>query len=603
MAVHHRVNPPTRSMQARGPLSSSPHENAAHREFCDVAHGGWPGFTIDAVHSSAQAQKQATMCDLTGHRRVAAGPPPPRRRRAGTAARSRDREIARVLDECRLSHAVHTRKLRELSALRSSAPPGLFFPSFARALTPLFDCARRSLAAERTVRFFSAFAALPDAKDVAASGAFLEEFLLFLLVASGAANRTASIIFALAYVCLLSHYVGHFDDLISVCWFFLIALIRECHDDSDADDDEDESSEDDDGERRFRRRRRTSGSPPPYSSAPHMLLALSGAASGGPGSTHTMAAPITVSSGGFQGPPHAVVGAMPRKRFRTKFSSEQKERMQEMSERLGWRMQKKDEAVVEEFCRQIGVERGIFKVWMHNNKHTYHGSPSSKRNEVSRGGGGGGGGGEGNGLGIVNDNRGGNNNVYNGCTWKGGKLRLEKAKEHYFARLKREWAEDVNLATTVHLDMKKDAEHLKMSECLDQEKMQFRIFFPKLRKVCLMTDDTILDTVLERQLGFGHSMRSKKSRSSSSGRSDDASVPEAVRTSMSMMQDQISYWMNRSQTFERIVAAVAGRLGIDASKLAPLQSHDAASAPPSRHVSGQGSTSGGGNEANESNHT
>ncbi|XP_073113024.1 uncharacterized protein [Elaeis guineensis] len=122
-------------------------------------------------------------------------------------------------------------------------------------------------------------------------------------------------------------------------------------------------------------------------------------------------------------------------------------------------------------------------------------------------------------------------------------------------------------------------------------------------QVCLMTDDTILDTVLGRQLGSGHSMRSKKSRSSSSGRSDDASVPEAVRTSMSMMQDQISYWMNRSQTLERIVAAVAGRLGIDASELAPLQSHDAASAPPSRHISGQGSTPGGGNEANESDHT
>ncbi|XP_073105920.1 uncharacterized protein [Elaeis guineensis] len=114
------------------------------------------------------------------HRRVAAGPAPPR-----------DREIARVLDECRLSHVVHTRKLRELSALRSSAPPDLFFPSFARALTPVFDYARRSLTAERTVRFVSAFAALPDAKDAAASGAFLEEFLLFLLVASGAANRTA----------------------------------------------------------------------------------------------------------------------------------------------------------------------------------------------------------------------------------------------------------------------------------------------------------------------------------------------------------------------------------------------------------------------------
>ncbi|XP_073101818.1 uncharacterized protein [Elaeis guineensis] len=123
------------------------------------------------------------------------------------------------------------------------------------------------------------------------------------------------------------------------------------------------------------------------------------------------------------------------------------------------------------------------------------------------------------------------------------------------------------------------------------------------QQVCLMTDDTILDTVLGRQLGSDHSMRSKKSRSSSSDRSDDASVPEAVRTSMSMMQDQISYWMNRSQTLERIVAAVAGRLGIDASELAPLQSHDAASAPPSRHVSGQGSTPGGGNEANESDHT
>nr|XP_019703141.1 uncharacterized protein LOC109505203 [Elaeis guineensis] len=55
------------------------------------------------------------------------------------------------------------------------------------------------------------------------------------------------------------------------------------------------------------------------------------------------------------------------------------------------------------------------------------------------------------------------------------------------------------------------------------------------QQVCLMTDDTILDTVLERQLGSGHSMRSKKLRSSSSNRSDDVSVPEAVRTSMSMM--------------------------------------------------------------------
>lgn len=30
---------------------------------------------------------------------------------------------------------------------------------------------------------------------------------------------------------------------------------------------------------------------------------------------------------------------------------------------------------------------------------------------------------------------------YNGCKWKGGLLRVEKAKEHYIDRLRREWAE------------------------------------------------------------------------------------------------------------------------------------------------------------------
>ncbi|XP_058727674.1 protein REPRESSOR OF SILENCING 3-like [Vicia villosa] len=31
---------------------------------------------------------------------------------------------------------------------------------------------------------------------------------------------------------------------------------------------------------------------------------------------------------------------------------------------------------------------------------------------------------------------------YNGCVWKGGKLGLEKAKEHYLDRMKKEWEED-----------------------------------------------------------------------------------------------------------------------------------------------------------------
>lgn len=59
-----------------------------------------------------------------------------------------------------------------------------------------------------------------------------------------------------------------------------------------------------------------------------------------------------------------------KKRFRTKFTAEQKERMLELAERLGWRIQKHDEAVVQQFCNDTGVKRHVLKVWMHNNKHT-----------------------------------------------------------------------------------------------------------------------------------------------------------------------------------------------------------------------------------------
>ncbi|KAL2349246.1 hypothetical protein Fmac_003246 [Flemingia macrophylla] len=59
-----------------------------------------------------------------------------------------------------------------------------------------------------------------------------------------------------------------------------------------------------------------------------------------------------------------------KKRYRTRFSQEQKQKMQSFSEKLGWRMQKGDEGMVQDFCNQIGVSRGVFKVWMHNNKNT-----------------------------------------------------------------------------------------------------------------------------------------------------------------------------------------------------------------------------------------
>ncbi|CAL4994353.1 unnamed protein product [Urochloa decumbens] len=59
-----------------------------------------------------------------------------------------------------------------------------------------------------------------------------------------------------------------------------------------------------------------------------------------------------------------------RKRFRTKFSPEQKARMLEFAERVGWRLQKLEEGMVEGFCHEIGVKRRVLKVWMHNNKHS-----------------------------------------------------------------------------------------------------------------------------------------------------------------------------------------------------------------------------------------
>ncbi|GAB4847233.1 hypothetical protein Ancab_026274, partial [Ancistrocladus abbreviatus] len=59
-----------------------------------------------------------------------------------------------------------------------------------------------------------------------------------------------------------------------------------------------------------------------------------------------------------------------KKRFRTKFTQEQKDRMLSLAERLGWRIQKQDEAVVQQFSNETGVKRHVLKVWMHNNKHT-----------------------------------------------------------------------------------------------------------------------------------------------------------------------------------------------------------------------------------------
>ncbi|KAK0588897.1 hypothetical protein LWI29_006804 [Acer saccharum] len=58
-----------------------------------------------------------------------------------------------------------------------------------------------------------------------------------------------------------------------------------------------------------------------------------------------------------------------KKRHRTKFSQEQKDKMLNFAEKVGWKIQKQEESVVQQFCQEIGVKRRVLKVWMHNNKH------------------------------------------------------------------------------------------------------------------------------------------------------------------------------------------------------------------------------------------
>lgn len=76
--------------------------------------------------------------------------------------------------------------------------------------------------------------------------------------------------------------------------------------------------------------------------------------------------------------------------------------------------------------------------------------------------------------------------TYNGCMWKGGRLKLEKAKEHYLLRLKREWDDDAKLTKTAPSsddisDSKPSLEKPKKFQAL--EKPNIRIFFPKLSKM------------------------------------------------------------------------------------------------------------------------
>ncbi|KAL2892885.1 Zinc-finger homeodomain protein 1 [Bienertia sinuspersici] len=101
-------------------------------------------------------------------------------------------------------------------------------------------------------------------------------------------------------------------------------------------------------------------------------LAVLPSTSGGTHSGDDMSHP---SSSGGEGRRESGVGGsammmVPKKRHRTKFTQEQKDKMLAFAEKLGWRIQKHDEAAVQQFCAEVQVKRQVLKVWMHNNKHT-----------------------------------------------------------------------------------------------------------------------------------------------------------------------------------------------------------------------------------------
>jgi ZF-HD class homeobox domain-containing protein len=118
------------------------------------------------------------------------------------------------------------------------------------------------------------------------------------------------------------------------------------------------------------------------SSAPAALTESSSEELRGPAPARPPAPAHQQLAVGSASAPQAAPG---KKRFRTKFTAEQKDRMREFAHRVGWRIHKPDYDAVDAFCAQVGVTRRVLKVWMHNNKHLAkmppHESPSSQQQQ------------------------------------------------------------------------------------------------------------------------------------------------------------------------------------------------------------------------------
>lgn len=95
-------------------------------------------------------------------------------------------------------------------------------------------------------------------------------------------------------------------------------------------------------------------------------MAFGGSIGGGAATESSSEELNFTTGGGGVAPPYGVA----KKRFRTKFTQDQKEKMLEFAEKVGWRIPREDDPEVQRFCAEVGVKRQVLKVWMHNNKAT-----------------------------------------------------------------------------------------------------------------------------------------------------------------------------------------------------------------------------------------
>ncbi|XP_023735555.1 uncharacterized protein LOC111883455 [Lactuca sativa] len=100
-------------------------------------------------------------------------------------------KIAKVFNDARASRASHIRKLKDLSALRSSVPLAQFFDAFSKNLTLIFTTQRRIASVERIVQFVAIFACLRDPNHSEDCDEFFERFLRLLMAGTAATSRTA----------------------------------------------------------------------------------------------------------------------------------------------------------------------------------------------------------------------------------------------------------------------------------------------------------------------------------------------------------------------------------------------------------------------------